>query len=389
MKLALISLSKDAPGDFGSIGLLPLFDGLLVDQQIQSVRIAGAEKIILISPTMNSTVLQYVDNLQGQGVDIEIVRSGHDLVQFAAPENEMIFLGDGILPAKKLFEQLAGVEDELIFVAPDSEQVTDFERIDRSDRWLGIAKLNASRLSNFIDLPEDWDVGSALLRGAVQSECRRETVEESDLSHGAISILTNEGDVSNFSQKHLQDVPGDRRNFLEKFVAWPLTRAILPGLWKTPAVHRYVGWGAPITAILAIGTAFLNLPIAVSIGLLIAGMMFLYVRKNIEILSNSSKSLDVLAIATYCIAITALFFLIVRDSIPVSLPANLVVLALGLGAVHLAHQNNKKSKWDLVQPDNGLLLTILLGFSVFGSFVIGIYAIALLTMVYLLARRFD
>ena len=389
MKLALISLSKDTPDDLGPIGLLPLFDGLIVDQQIQSVRRAGVDKIILISPTMKSAVLQYADMLQGQGVDVEIVRGGHDLIQFAAPENEVIFLGDGILPGPDLLSKLIESNDELILVAPESDQMEHFERIDQNDRWLGVTKLDATRLSGFIDLPEDWDVGSALLRGAVQSECLRETIEQSDFLHDEISNLTNEIDVFNYSRRHLRDGEKQRGNFLEKLFVWPITRAILPRLWKATAAHSYVGWTALVSAVLAGSLALLDTPIVVPIVFLMISAAFLYVRKNIKIFSNPSSSSDIITVTTFFASVITLLLLIIQNSIPVSLAANLVIFILGLGLARLVRQDRKKSKWDLIKPDSGLLLTILLGGAIFGSLMIGIYASALLSMVYLLLKQFD
>lgn len=389
MKLALISLSKDTPDDWGPIGLLPLFDGLLVDQQIQSVRRIGVEKIILISPTMKSEVLQYADMLQSRGVDIEIVRSGHDLIQFAAPENEIIFVGDGILPGADLLNTLIKSSDELILVTPESAQVAHFERIDRNARWLGIAKLDATRLSGFIDLPEDWDVGSALLRGAVQSECLRETIEEPDLLNSSISNLTNEVDVLDYSQRHLRDGKKRSGNFLQKFIGWPLTRAILPRLWKMPNAYEFTGWFALFSGALASGLTLLNLPILIPIILLMISAASLYIRKNIRLFSGFSEHSNIPTMATYSAAIVTLILLIIQTSIPVSLSANLVIFILGLGLVRLVQANDKLSKWDWIKPDIGLLLTIILTGAIFGSFVTGIYASALLSMAYLLLKQLD
>ncbi|MEP2989103.1 MAG: hypothetical protein ABJN65_15425 [Parasphingorhabdus sp.] len=377
------------PDNSGPVGLLPLFDGHVIDQQIQSVVNAGANKIILVSPTMNNMVLQYVDRLQGRGIDIEIVRSGHDLVQFVAPENELIYLNDGILPDRSTIEKLSSSHDEIIFVTPDSQQVTGFERIDRNDRWLGIAKLKASRLSEFIDLPEDWDVGSALLRGAVQSGCIREVATESDLSDGAVSVLTDDTDISKFSKKCLQYVGGKRRNILEKTLIWPFTKALLPKLWKAPSTRNYLGWAAPAAGILAGCVIALKLPVIAALALLILGMLMAYVYGKIGVFSNFNKGMDRAFVATFIISIIVIAGITIQQSIPVSMPANLVILVLAIGSTWLIHRNTVETKWDLIKPDTGLSLVILLGFSIFGSFILGIYVIALLGMAYLLVSQFD
>lgn len=389
MKLALISLSKDMPDNSDPVGLLPLFDGMLIDQQIQSVVDTGIDKIVLISPTMNNSVLQYVDQLQRQKIDIEIVRSGHDLIQFAAPENTLIYLNDGIVPNRETIRKLSGFNEEVIFVTSDSQKVTEFERIDRDDRWLGIAQLDASRLSEFIDIPEDWDVGSALLRGAVQSQCYRERIAEKDLLDGAISVLTNETDTAEFSKLCLKNIKPSQGNILENWLIWPVTRSILPGFWQAPSVRDYLGWTTPAASIIAGGLVLFNLPIIAAIALLAIGTFLLYVRRKYKIFSLHNKKMDKVALGFNMLSIAVVSMIIVKQSVAGALPANLVVFALAIGSILLIYKNATVTRWSLIKPDIGLALIVLLVFSLIGAFMPGLYTIALWGMGYLLVSQFD
>lgn len=389
MKLALISLSKDMPGNSEPVGLLPLFDGLLVDQQIQLVVDAGVDKIVLISPTMNNSVLQYVDELQRKKIDIEIVRSGHDLIQFATPENALIYLNDGILPSRETVRKLSSFDEEAIFVTPDSQQVAEFERIDRDDRWLGIAQLDASRLSEFIDMPEDWDVGSALLRGAVQSQCYRERIEETDLLDGAISVLTSETDTAKFSKLCLQNVNTKHGNILEKWLIWPIAKSVLPSFWQAPSVRDYLGWATPAAGIIAGGLVLFNLPITAAIALLAIGAFLLYIRRKYRIYSIHNNKMDAIAIGFNILSIAVVSIIIMQQSAAGSQLPNLVVFALAIGSILLIYKNEIVTKWTLIKPDIGMALITLLIFSLFGAFMLGLYVIALWGMGYLLVSQFD
>ncbi len=387
MKLALISLSKDIPDGSRPMGFQPLFDGIVLDQQIQAVMQAGAEQIILLCPTMSGAVLQYVDTQSADGLDIQMVRGGHDLVQFASPENELVYLADGILPGPKLIQQLSDSGNEAIYVAKDTEIFADFERIDQNDRWLGIARLKCSRLSGFIHLPEDWDVGSALLRGTVQSECRREVIEEKDFSAGAVSHLKNEVTVSDFSRSKLQKTNRKQGNFLQRLVIWPLTRAILPKFWKAPEARSYLGWAAFATGLTASLSVFLKLPVIASLTMLFSGAILLAVRNKINLFSTSSDNLSTVTMIFYLLIGLVVGSIIIQDSAPVTMAPNIVIFAMATGSVWLSYQTKSLSKWDWIKPDIFLSLVILLGFSAFGSFITGVYAVALLGMGYLLGSR--
>jgi len=387
LKLALISLAKDAPDGAEPIGFMPLFDGMIVDQQVQAVLSAGVEKIVLISPTMKSAVLQYADKLQGQGISIEIVRGGHDLIQFAAPENDILYLADGILPDSELIQRLAIHEDEAIFTAKDGEQLADFERIDQNDRWLGIALLQASRLSDFIDLPEDWDVGSALLRGAVQSGCSREYIEDSAVSSGSLSSLHNEPAIGVYSNRKLKQASNSLGNFLERLVIRPLTLSILPRLWKMPDAKAYFGWASLAMGLLGGVFVALEMPVVIAVFCLFPAAASLYIRGNIQLFSRVKSGLDIVCILSYLTMAAVMLAMVVRSSIPVSLTPNIVIFILGISLIWLIGRSNLTSKWNWVKPDTSLSLLILGGFSVFGLFVYGIYAVALLGIFFLLASQ--
>ena len=384
MKLALISLSKDSPDGSGPIGFLPLFDGMLLDQQIEWVKRAGVERIILISPTMNSQVLQYIDQRRGQELDIETVRSGQDLVQFSSPENDILYLDDGILPSDAMTKKMADHRGEMIFVAKDTDFFADFERIDRNDRWLGIAQLDAEKLSGFIDVPEDWDVGSALLRGAVQSGCQRIILNEQDFLAGTVSRLSNEGILAQYSRQRLKQATSGSGNFLQRWAVWPFTRAVLPKLWKAPQASTYLGWSALVAAPLAALMPLLNLPVSASLALLLLGSLMLSIRNRIRLFSGISGTKDLVTATAGLLTGLALFSFVWRSSIPVSLIPNLVIFALALGSVWLAYRVREQSKWSWIKPDILLSLTVVLVFSVTGSFMPGIYGVALLAMFYLL-----
>lgn len=386
MSLALISLSKDAPEDSGPIGLLSLFDGNILDQQVRAAIEAGAEQILLVCHTMDGAFLQYVDHLRSSGIDAQLVRSGKDLVQFAAPESDILFFGDGMLPGKTMVEQLADMQGEAIFVVNDAEEYSDLERIDLNHRWLGVARLTASRLSEFIDLPEDWDVGSALLRGAVQSECKREVVTDSEISEGAVSHLMSKSIISDYTQEKLADARFKNGNFLERFVVWPLSRALLPRLWQNPGAGNYLGWSVIMLLLFAGGVSLFNVSTVVVFILMLLAAGLLAIRGYIDLFSSNIRHLDWFLILSQLLIGIIILMMVVRDSTVVTMPPNLVIYALLLGVLVLVRQTSQISHWDWIKPETMLVLMTMLVFVSIGSFFAGLYFTAIWGMIFLLGK---
>lgn len=384
MSLALISLSKDTLDNSVPIGLLSLFDGYLLDQQVRIAIDAGAEQLILICPTMNGAVLQYVDRLQREGIDIQLVRSGKDLVQFAEPDGKILYVGDGILPGKTLIAQLAGLHDERIYVVNDADEYADFERIDINHRWLGVACLNAARLSGFLDLPEDWDVGSALLRGAVQSDCKRELMKDAEFADGAISYLKNDETVADYARDRLHDRRYKKSNFLERLIIWPLSRALLPRLWRNPNAERYMVLTSGFLSIMAGIVAYFVSSTVAPLALLIIAALLLAIRGHITLFSGITRRFDGEAIAGYSVIGLITLFAIIRESSGVTLAPNFVIFVLSCGTLILAEQTKRNTRWNWIKPQITLALIILLGFTAFDSFFAGLYFAALLGMLFLL-----
>ena len=291
MKLALISLAKDDLDGNGPIGLLPLFAGTLLDLQIGAAQRIGCEKFIFLCPVTHGALLQKIDIMKQQGLDAEYVRSPSDLVQYASDEDHLIYFADGILPNEEIIDQLSGIPGELLFTVLHAEEYQEFERIDLNQRWLGILSLNTFRLSAMIDIPDDWEVGSALLRTAVQADCPRAIISDRKMGSGAISHVQSEISAEQFTRRKLTEMPVKEDNFLNRFLLYPLTRRSLPRLWKKKASGQYLGIFTLITGASAILAAVFGY-VAASLALLFAGCVAQFVRVSMAQFGSEATTRD-------------------------------------------------------------------------------------------------
>lgn len=335
---------------------------------------------------MHGALLQYIDVLKHQDIDAEIVRNANDLGQYASQENDLIFLGDGIFPGHSVEKHLLEQSDELIYVVANADIYADFERIDLSHRWLGIALLKTARLEEISQIPDDWDIGSALLRTAVQSECHRELVSDEDMQADAVPQLLNFEASAAYAKRQLGDIKIPKQNFLDRFAIWPLMRRAIPLLWKAPEAKKYIGVTSVACALIAAGFSFMAWS-AVAFGFLFIGSLALTLRNRISILSSEFSKPKLTDLSFYLLAVIALAVSVMVNPQPTNLLAEIAVLLLFLGNYWIVRMHPDKPSLNWMKPDNPLILMILLVASAFGFFSIGLYISALFCVIFLLAAQ--
>lgn len=382
MKLALISLLDDGRDGSGPSGLQSIFDGSVLNQQVQFVRELGAESILLISAAIPGALMQRVDAFRQQGIDIEVLRNGADLAKYASQEGRFLFLGDGVLPGSDVQDALSGDERERIFVVDNADQYSDYERVDLTHRWLGVAALNASRLQELEAIPEDWDVGSAMLRTAVQSGCPRDIMTDDQMGRGAVYALRDSDAISKYVHAKLYDHDRLRGNFLERFVTWPLARIGVRTLGAMKNAGQYLSAATSVLGIFACITAWFAWPVPTLVLLIIAQ----FVRKQRDAFDIFSTDVDRhqsfrgVAIAIWS---AALLILTTKISAPTVLIPNMVIMAGLLLNILAASKYNKNNKIEMFRPDFLFILLLALTGGFFGQVFTGFYAGLLITAVYL------
>jgi len=373
VKLALISLAKDDLDGNGPIALLPLFAGTLLDLQIQAAQRMGCEKYIFLCPVTHGALLQKIDAMKQQGLDAEYVRSPSDLVQYAGEQDHIIYIADGILPNDEIVDQLSGAPQELLFTVLQAEEYQEFERIDLNQRWLGIVSLRASRLVAMIDIPDEWEIGSALLRTAVQADCPRAIISDRRMGAGAIAHIQSEISAAQFTRRRLRDMPGKKDNFLNRFLLRPLIKRSLPKLWTNRSAPRYLQIFTLLAGLAAIGTAVLGYPVP-ALGLLFFGSVAQFARASMVQFANIVQGRDWTGLALDLLAATAVAILMLQASNAMTLVPNLVIFIVLLAHLLLVRTGPDEIRLALLKPDLRLVLLILLMAGVFGPITYGIYA---------------
>jgi len=376
VKLALISLAKDD------------LDG---NGPIQAAQRMGCEKYIFLCPVTHGALLQKIDAMKQQGLDAEYVRSPSDLVQYAGDQDHVIYIADGILPNDEIVAQLSAGPQELLFTVLQAEEYQEFERIDLNQRWLGIVSLRASRLVAMIDIPDEWEIGSALLRTAVQADCPRAIVSDRRMGAGAIAHIQSEISAAQFTRRRLRDMPAKKDNFLNRFLLRPLIKRSLPRLWNRKPAQKYLQIFTLLAGFAGIGVALLGYPLA-TLALLFLGSVAQFVRASMVQFAGIAKSRDWTGLGLDILAGGGVVILLVQASNAMTLAPNLVIFIVLLAHLIYLRNGPDETRLALMKPDLRLVLLILLIAGIFGPITYGIYAALLysgLTLVLdrLLARK--
>jgi len=207
MTIAIISATKEKETDGVPYAFLPIFSDYSIEWQIKSASHLGIDHFIFVSANLSGVLLNLVDSLRKQGVTADIVRDCKELSLTLPPENTdpLLFLDDGVGFEPAYLQQFLAARIPVLLVTEHDDKTAYLERIDLNHRWTGIALFAPNLMENMADVPADWDVGSALLRAAIQSDYRREVLTTETVVQGSLYHIQTRADGAKFELRRLAE----------------------------------------------------------------------------------------------------------------------------------------------------------------------------------------
>lgn len=197
---ALIGAYQEDDGG-GLRALLPLAGRTLIEYQARCLAAAGASPLIVLVERVPVALNDAFERLRSEGIAVVPVSDGAEAASRFEAGNELILLADGIAPDMGDLSSLLEEVDAAVLTVPDDEQHADFERIDGSHRWAGLARVDSGMLGATAAMLGDWDLQSTLLRRAIQAGAR---LLPSAAGEGRGSFLaSDEGAMAAFERRLL------------------------------------------------------------------------------------------------------------------------------------------------------------------------------------------
>jgi hypothetical protein len=211
---ALISAYQE--DDQGALrALLPLAGRTLVEYQARCAAVVGAAPIVVLVERIPSELNDAFERLRGEGIAVVPVTDGSEAASRFEAGTLILHLADGLAPDVPLLSRLSELAEPAVAVVPDDSAHQDFERIDATSRWAGVALVEGHILGATAAMLGDWDLQSTLLRRTVQAGARR--VAAHDTGSGVLLARSAE-DLADFERRLLVATRGDRPDWSSRYL---------------------------------------------------------------------------------------------------------------------------------------------------------------------------
>ena len=261
--VALIIASERVDGDEGQLrAALPVAGVPLLERQAERAIGAGASRIFILVSNLPQPVMAVIDRINARGAEALAVRTLGEVVARMAPEDRLLLVGDALHAAPGQYRAVAGAAAPSLLVAPDNQTSIGFERIDAGARWAGLAILPYGLLSAHMDMPQDWETGSALVRAAVQSGARRIACDPGLFERGEIALVGDAAQAAAIESRLLQNVDFAGDGMGQSLLFAPFARLVGPALLRQQLSTSVVMGGAMLLLLACLILTGLDMPLA-------------------------------------------------------------------------------------------------------------------------------
>ena len=111
----------------------------LFEYQVRCAAAAGAAPIVVLVERVPPALHEAIERLRMDGLPVIPVSDGNEAASRFEAGSLILLVGDGFAAPAELLAQLAEEPEPAVATVPDDEPHEDYERIDASSRWAGVA----------------------------------------------------------------------------------------------------------------------------------------------------------------------------------------------------------------------------------------------------------
>ncbi len=224
---------------------LPIAGTTLLERQAERAIGAGVSKILVLVTTLPQAVTRVIDHINARGIPARPVRIIHEILAQMEEDDRMLLVADAIHAAPGQYRQLAATTPPALLTVPDGPTMLSFERVDATARWAGLALLPYNLVAENAHMPADWDVGSTLLRSAVQVNARRIACDPALFERGEMAVVKDASTATAIEARMMQNIRFASAGTGKSILFAPLARLVGPHLLgRSIATTALVGGGA-------------------------------------------------------------------------------------------------------------------------------------------------
>lgn len=380
--------ADDRPGMLGAT--LPFAAATLIEYQARLLIACDAGQIVVVVQRLTPELVGAVARIARRGVAVDTVRSASEALAKLHPLARVVMLADGLVTTEGVVSALAGEGGDALLVVPGAQASTDFERVGGGSAWAGVARIDARRLSDAAQMPDDYDLQSTLLHAAEQAGARHVTLRLGDmeLGHG---IERRAAALEERGRAVLSASMAVRPGWFERLVLRPLARLAIPQIARRSIATVAVAGAAGIAAVAGVVAMLLDAPATGMIALL-AGALIAEISGALALFRDEPALMRVSRVAVLVLpAVAALLLGHDVDAQAATTTARLLALgAIVAGGVgERAASAVQRRAWWGTAPAYLAVLTVfaLVGWPTLGLGLATIYAIVTLAAAVEALRR--
>ena len=329
-----------------ALPLTPLFGRPMIHHMIKALQRIGITQFCVGVDTVPGALLSYRDQVAKEGLELRFVREPSAMAPLLAADTRALVLRGDTIWDVKLIDRALKHDGPLIATVEERSENQMFERIDLNSRWAGMAILDRNSLAALTQLPEGWDMASALLRQAMQDNVTIWPLKQSEIQDGHVRRFENVGDLA-AAQSLLLAPPANCPVTLESRLFSKGLARFGPAIWSVTWGRGGAELGFPglslIAAILAV-TAFPLVASVAAIGAVLASL----IRNIVRSAEYRSVRPDWVGMAGWALLATALIA-VLKLTEPSYFEAGFLALTLtGLSVVSAHHHNG--ANYRLLSP---------------------------------------
>lgn len=196
----------------------------VVERQARLAAAAGAERIVILVDRFPPELAAAVDRMRSEGVSALVARGAEEAADAVQPSDRLLVLADGMIAGQSHVSRIAAAAEPALLTVADQSADERYERIDAQSRWAGLALLDGELLRRTVDMLEDWDLQSTLLRRAVQSGVRQVAARSSPGEEAPV-VAEVAADLHAAEARIVAGAGGARSDWASRYLLAPIERA--------------------------------------------------------------------------------------------------------------------------------------------------------------------
>jgi hypothetical protein len=306
---ALICINDVSDADGGlSLPLTPCYGQPFIHHVIKLLENKGISRFFIGVDSVPSALLSYGDDIKKTGLDVTFARDPQMVAaQVDADTDILVFCADTVWDADHVSKAIAE-NRVLIATVEEREENQYFERIDLNNRWAGVARLHRSTLEALTQLPEGWDMASALLRQGLQDGVQLWPIKQARVEAGCIRKIRNAADL-NAAMTILTPTPKAGPKTIDAAAFSPLIKHVLPSIWTTGGARETAEWAFPLLAVFALVFAGAKIPVAAFFCAVLA-LFASHLRRQILVVEYRDNGNDAITVTGWALLSIALILLL-------------------------------------------------------------------------------